>query len=80
MKFERTPFDKFVCVWQSCNTRNEVAAELQIPLSTVCSKGALLRKVGVKIKKLQDEGTKDKLPDVAALNALIEQLEKAGGT
>jgi hypothetical protein len=73
------PAEDFIRAWQSASSAQEVADRLKMPKPIVLARAANYRKAGVHIKKMPRRS--NRRLDVAALNKLIEQLdrEKSGG-
>ncbi len=69
----RISHEDFVRAWQSSQTTREVAARLGLCWFTVYGRARKYRKLGVRLKTMTEKKG-PKLPDVASLNGLIDQL------
>jgi hypothetical protein len=66
--------EEFIRVWQTSSSAQEVADKLKMPKPIVLARASNYRKTGVKIKNMPRGATRRL--DVAALNKLIEQLDR----
>lgn len=73
--------EEFVKIWQSSETRQEVAEKCGITGPACSARAVKLRALGVKLKSFPRGRKKGQrmngTPDVSALNALIEGLSNA---
>jgi hypothetical protein len=72
-KYDVSP-EEFIQTWQRADTAEEVAQQLNMPKGIVHARASNYRLAGIKLKKMTRQ-PKNKL-DVAALNQLIEQIDK----
>ncbi len=70
--------EEFIRVWQAASSAQEVADRLKMPKPIVLARASNYRKAGVHIKKMPRRS--NRRLDVAALNKLIEQLDREKGT
>jgi hypothetical protein len=66
--------EKFVTVWQTSDSAQEVSKKLEMPLPIVHARASGYRKQGVKLKKMPR--THGRQLDIEALNKLIEEIEQ----
>ncbi len=70
--------EEFIQAWQSSSSAQEVADKLKMPKPIVLARASTYRKAGVHIKKMPR--VSNRRLDVAALNRLIEKLDRKKGT
>jgi hypothetical protein len=68
------PPEKFIEVWQTSNSADEVSQRLGMPKPIVHARASNYRQLGIKLKKMP-RTPRHKL-DVAHLNRLIEELDR----
>jgi hypothetical protein len=69
--------ERFVEVWQTSNSAQEVADRTGMPLPIVHARASGYRKQGVKLKKMPRAHGRQL--DIEALNRLIEEIERGKG-
>jgi hypothetical protein len=69
--------EDFIRAWQAASSAQQVADRLKMPKPIVLARASTYRKAGVHLKKMP-RGSNRRL-DVAALNRLIEQLDREKG-
>jgi len=73
-KAKRSTASEFVRLWQSSDSRREVAQGLGVTYGSVVSREKTLRKAGVNLKEMQKQPRGIQI-DTNALNLLISQID-----
>tara|TARA_R110000751_G_scaffold154747_1_gene259887 strand:+ start:162 stop:446 length:285 start_codon:yes stop_codon:yes gene_type:complete len=74
VKVKRSSASEFVRLWQSSDSRREVAQGLGVTYGSIVSREKTLRKAGVNLKEMQKQPRGIQI-DANALNLLISQID-----